>query len=97
MEFLAWVDAVWGEEGHIQASILEKRNILPQHQSMDREPQLIDLTPGIDPSMPFGSLSHWPCTKPTHLKKERRVIPQIHSLGWPPNPILLSNPTIPLI
>lgn len=31
MEFLVWVDAVWGEEGHIRASILEKRNILPQH------------------------------------------------------------------
>lgn len=63
---------------------------------MDREPQPIDLTPGIDPPTPFGSLSHWPCTRPAHLK-ERRMIPQIHSLGWPQKPILLSNPTIPLI
>lgn len=30
VEFLTWVDAVWGEEGQIQVPILKERNVRPQ-------------------------------------------------------------------
>lgn len=54
MEFLTWVDTVWGEEGYIQVPILKQKNgfkILLVWR-VKRGPQLIGLTPGGGHSVP---------------------------------------------